>query len=80
MGTRGVGGDVLEVNVALTLGDEPVTEAFLLLAHLGNNALKHGGGQAEVDEAGAGDLGGGDNAVLRKMVDNDLSDLAGGSS
>ena len=76
-GAGGVGGHVLEVHVALALGNGAATEVVALFAHLAHHALQHGVGQADVDEAGARDLHGGDHIVCRNVIHDDLGDLAG---
>ena len=76
-GAGGVGGHVLEVHVALALGNGAATEAVAFLAHLAHHALQHRVRQADVDEAGAGDLHGGNHVVFGNVIHDDLGDLAG---
>ena len=75
-GAGGVGRDVLEVDLALALGDLALAEVALLGADGGHHALERRRLQADVDEAGARDLNRLDKVVLRQVVDDDLGDLA----
>ena len=68
--------DVLEVDLALALRDGAAAEVALLGARLGGHALQGRRGQADVDEAGAGDVHALHEVVLRQVVDDDLGDLA----
>ena len=76
-GASGVGGHVLEVHVALALGDGTATEIVALLAHLAYHTLQHRIRQADVNEARAGYLHGGDHVVFGNVIHDDLGDLAG---
>ena len=75
-GAGGVRRDVLQVDLALALGNLALAEVVLLGASRRHNALQDGVRQTNVDEAGAGDVDGSDHVVLGQVVDDDLSDLA----
>ena len=72
----GVGGDVLEVDLALAFRHLALAEVALLGTRLGDNALQNGRGQADIDEAGAGDVNRRDHVVFRQVVHDDLGYLA----
>ena len=72
----GVGGDVLEVDLALAFRHLALAEVALLGTRLGDDALQNGRGQADIDEAGAGDLHGLHQVVFWHVVDDGLGHLA----
>ena len=76
-GARGVGGHVFQVDlVGSALGQRALAEIAALLTHASSNGLERRRGQLDVDEARAGDVGGGDHSVLGQVVDDDLGDIA----